>query len=368
MHVVESLLKGRDVADMPVETRVHVWFSEGLAEAVTGGTSAGAIRELGHMNYLTAKYGQLSPVSFKSDGQVGDWSKKETATAGFEYLYPMYQLAVEYLMDADGFGKLPQDLIGIFTDIGNGFDFPTAFENRVGISLTDYEGQFFDLMNDYLDEGEPIRFKSTSLAWLFLIAGSLIVLVRNLAHGTGAHWRHLWVWVLTTVFFGPLGLLGYLLSYGRSGREVSSWRRALGASMYSVTGNATGLVFLFLSFALFLPKSDPADFGLLISFLVGWLIFRAPLVAARSHRGYLVAVLRSLPAEIISTILILIGLLWILIPLSENWWFSLDPKTPLFWGVLSVGALVGTLLVYPYNVWMVRRDSAPWPGWTRGEP
>ncbi|NIO28628.1 MAG: hypothetical protein GTO29_08755 [Candidatus Latescibacteria bacterium] len=31
VHVVEALLKGRDVANFPVAIRVHVWFSEGLA-------------------------------------------------------------------------------------------------------------------------------------------------------------------------------------------------------------------------------------------------------------------------------------------------------------------------------------------------
>ena len=31
-HIVESLLKGRFVGDVPTELRVHVWFSEGLAE------------------------------------------------------------------------------------------------------------------------------------------------------------------------------------------------------------------------------------------------------------------------------------------------------------------------------------------------
>lgn len=36
VHVVESLLKGRFVGDVPPDLRVPVWFSEGLAEAITG--------------------------------------------------------------------------------------------------------------------------------------------------------------------------------------------------------------------------------------------------------------------------------------------------------------------------------------------
>jgi hypothetical protein len=58
-------------------------------------------------------------------------------------------------------------------------------------------------------------------------------------------------------------------------------------------------------------------------------------------------------------------MLTVLIQLSEHyWWFSLDPGTPLFWSVLSAGAIAGGVIVYPFNLWMVRRGSAPWPGWT----
>ena len=133
--------------------------------------------------------------------------------------------------------------------------------------------------------------------------------------------------------------------------------------MYSVTGNAAGLVFLFVSFQFLVPDGDPTDFALLAPFLFGWLLFRAPPVAARSRRPYLMAVFRSLPAEILSTILVLSGMLTVLIQLSEHyWWFSLDPGTPLFWSVLSAGATAGAVIVYPFNVWMVRRNAAPWPG------
>ncbi len=155
VHVVESLLKGRDVAKVAVAIRVNMWFSEGFAEAVAGGTSGGVIRDQAYLDRLTATYGPLSPIAFRTDGQVMDlYSEEELGSAYMEYHYPMYQLAVEYLMDADGLGKSPQDVARIFTDLAEGTNFSTAFENRMGISLTDYEEQFFDLMDGYLPEGE----------------------------------------------------------------------------------------------------------------------------------------------------------------------------------------------------------------------
>jgi len=39
VHVVEALLKGRDVINMTIESMVHVWFSEGFGEVFTGGTT-----------------------------------------------------------------------------------------------------------------------------------------------------------------------------------------------------------------------------------------------------------------------------------------------------------------------------------------
>jgi hypothetical protein len=287
----------------------------------------------------------------------------------------MYRLAGEYLLDADGFGKSPQDVTYIFLDMKEGTNFSLAFENRMGISLADYEEQFFDRMNDYLPEesGTFIRIKRMWLAWLVLTAGSLIVLAWDLARGTGARWGTILAWVLVTLLFGPLGLLSYLRLYRRPGQQASHWWRALGASLYSVTGNALGLLIVIAPYYLFLPDKNAGPLILVAPLLVGWLIFRAPLVAARLGGRYWVAVRRTLLPEFISTILVLIGMLPVLILLpdivSTEWWgsFANDPSSWVFWGVVSLGAMVGALILYPYNVWMVRRGSAPWPGWATAE-
>lgn len=355
VHVVEALLKGRDVANFPVAIRVHVWFSEGLAEAITGGVAARGIRDLGYMDYLTDKYGRLSPISFKSDDQVGDWTKEETAMACSEYHYPMYQLAVEYLLDPKGYGKSLQDVARVFTDIADGSDFTTAFENRLGVRLADYEAQFFDLMHGYLDEGVFTRFRHASVAWLVLIAASLIVLAWGVARGAATRRPRILAWSFVTVLLGPLGLLGYRFSYPRPGQSVSIWRGALGASMLSVTGNVAGLALVSACLAVFQPhvRVDPLD--PLIPFFAGWLIFHALLAARRSCAGYRVAFRRSLSAGFVPMVLVLAAVLGVLMPLSENWWLPLDPRTLLFWTAFSAGAMAGTAIVYPYNLWVARR-------------
>ena len=62
----------------------------------------------------------------------------------------MFQLAVEYLVDIAGQDKSFIDLKNLFMDVSVGVEFETAFEDRLEISLQEYEREFFGSMNDYL--------------------------------------------------------------------------------------------------------------------------------------------------------------------------------------------------------------------------
>lgn len=146
VHVVEDLVKG---GYAPHGSAVHRWFNEGLAEALTGGTSGGAIRGLDDLADLTAEYGQLNPIAWQRETGNVD-SASFDPLVYFYYYYPMSQLAVEYLIDPDGYGKTPAELTRIFVDMAEGSTFPEAFERRVGMGLEAYEAQFFDLMDEYL--------------------------------------------------------------------------------------------------------------------------------------------------------------------------------------------------------------------------
>jgi len=139
-HVVQSLLIGDDNPRL-----VDVWLTEGLAEAVSGGTAGSRITDLDQMNELRQKYGSsLNPIKMHL------YEYPDVDGIIFYYYYPMFQLAVEYLVDVNGHGKSFNDIKNLFMDVSVGVPFPTAFENRFGMSLLEYEVQFFDLMSDYL--------------------------------------------------------------------------------------------------------------------------------------------------------------------------------------------------------------------------
>jgi hypothetical protein len=140
MHVMESLMK----ASNNPET-VDVWLTEGVAEFVSGGTAGGSITDLARLNELVAAYGGLNPISMHRYTDYPDEPR-----IGYEYLYPMFQLAAAYLFDAQGHGATLGDLRDLYLDVRSGVLFSVAFEDRFGISVADYEAQFFGLMNGYL--------------------------------------------------------------------------------------------------------------------------------------------------------------------------------------------------------------------------
>ncbi len=176
VHVAEALLKGRFVGDVPVgdPRRMPVWFSEGTAEAVSGGSTGGAPRTLDQVDELIAQYGRINPISWQVDIPFSDLAPG----AYSNYYYPMAQLAVEYLLDPRGMDKTPADLAAVMRDMGDDVPFAEAFERHMGISQADYETRFFALMDAYLPQSEfPLEAAGLWLASLLaaiVMAGSVV--------------------------------------------------------------------------------------------------------------------------------------------------------------------------------------------------
>lgn len=179
----------------------------------------------------------------------------------------------------------------------------------------------------------------------------------------GYHWfrRHrpaepvlaaIWDWIV--IIFGPLGLLGYWLDFRQGGG--SSWRRALGATAYSVLGNTVGLLLLLTFCYVFLPDSSVGPVVLLAPLLVGWLAFRAPLLSERLGIGYGRAAGRALLGETISTFLVLTGLFPVLY-LGTVYAIGghNDLGRPAWWGIVALAAFAGALAAYPFHLWLARR-------------
>jgi hypothetical protein len=178
------------------------------------------------------------------------------------------------------------------------------------------------------------------------------------------------VWLVAVVFLGPLGLLAYLLSHQQPGRApdpqaaMTNGRRTLGATVYSVAGYAVAMVLVHAILNV-LPSIGNGPLGLAIMyglpFIMGLLIFRAPLVASLMSDGYWGAVRRSLLAEVISVNLGLAGAIPVLLIPNSQYPLVFGPASPPTFGLFSLAAIASAAVIYPFNAWMVHCGLSIWP-------
>jgi len=211
--------------------------------------------------------------------------------------------------------------------------------------------------------------------WIVLTLGALAFLLWDLARGTRAPWGLRLIWGLVVLLFGPLGLLAYLLACRQPQRSpdpeaaMTKRRCALGSTVCSVAAYTAALI---LAHALFtaLPSlgSSSPGFAILygLPFIFGLLLVRAPLAVSLLGGGYWDAVRRTLPAEVFSVNMTLVGMgPALILQMTLLGSFPIhDPANPanlIFWGVLALTALAGILVSYPAQAWMVRRGFSLWP-------
>jgi hypothetical protein len=170
------------------------------------------------------------------------------------------------------------------------------------------------------------------------------------------------------LFFGPVGVLTYWLLVRRPAKRDTTpptWQRALGAALCGATGNITGLLLLLLTFVLFVPSGNTGPLALLVPFGVGWLGFRAPLLAYETKQRYWPAVTKSLLAELGSTLLVAAGAMPVIVLLENQWSpYTYDLAEPFFWALHTLAAFAGALVAYPLCLWMAHRclrEGSPSP-------
>jgi hypothetical protein len=58
---------------------------------------------------------------------------------------------------------------------------------------------------------------------------------------------------------------------------------------------------------------------------------------------------------------VLVAVIPLSVYLTDYWFRSVGFDSPYFLIVLVSGAFAGALLVFPYNIWLVRRGLSDWP-------
>ena len=167
VHVIQWLITGGETR--PVDT----WFIEGVPLALAGDVRY-SIEGRDQLDRLTGEYGAVSPIAVKSYSQISN------PEAGEYFHYPMFQLAVDYLMDDEGHGRSPADMRDVMIDVAQGDSFEAAFEHRMGLRVDDFENEFFGLMDSYLPRYRnpvfaPVGFAVISALVIVFVTGALVL-------------------------------------------------------------------------------------------------------------------------------------------------------------------------------------------------
>jgi dienelactone hydrolase len=231
----------------------------------------------------------------------------------------------------------------------------------------------FILLNPHLHTA-AIVIDRLMLIWFLLVGGSFLYLAWDLWSKTKAPKGATLNWLLAVLFFGPFGLLAYLLSYRKDGSSDSNAttirKRAIGSTVWAVAGN---IVVMIGAIGILETYIEISNSYLLIFLLVaglplfaGWLTNR---VAQLGHNQALKSQLpsrRSYLSELVSSNIVVAASLPIFAILIDKWLYLWYPapgwnlNSAPFLAISSIVAFAGAITAYPAHVWMIRNRMIEW--------
>jgi hypothetical protein len=197
------------------------------------------------------------------------------------------------------------------------------------------------------------------LLWFVLAAISLLFVVvdiRNTPESPVLKWG----FVLVTAYTGVVGAFLYVLGCreplpGLHERYVAArWRQALGSTMHCVAGDGVGILTgAVISTSLHLPGTIEMIVEYVLGFSFGWTVFQALFMRDMAGGSYPRSLKITFAPELLSMNFLMTGMLPIEMTLRKYVVSAENPITPNFWFVMSMGLLVGFVVSYPINWWMV---------------
>ena len=223
------------------------------------------------------------------------------------------------------------------------------------------------------------------IAWFVLAVASTAYVAADQFRGNPEPTVMKWGFILVTLYMGPFGLLLYVLSdkEPRPGEheEFTSplWKQGVGSTIHCVAGDATGIILAATVTALLgLPMWIDLMVEYVAGFSFGLFIFQSLFMKKMMGGTYWENVRKSFMPEFISMNAMMAGMAptMSLLMMGRDM-RAMDPLELVFWGVMSLGVMVGFTTAYPFNVWMVkeklkhglmtvRSDGAPEMGQMKG--
>jgi hypothetical protein len=197
------------------------------------------------------------------------------------------------------------------------------------------------------------------LLWFVLAAAALIFVAVDI-RTTPESPVLKWGFVLLTAYTGVVGAFLYVLGCreplpGLHEQYVAArWRQALGSTMHCVAGDGVGIIAgAVLSSAFGIAGLAEVILEYVLGFAFGWTIFQALFMRDMSGGSYRRALADTFISELLSMNLLMAGMVPTVMALRAHIPAAGDPLKPSFWFVMSMGLLVGFIVAYPMNWWLV---------------
>lgn len=197
------------------------------------------------------------------------------------------------------------------------------------------------------------------LTWFVLTALSLIFIIIDIRNTPEAGILKT-AFIILVVFTGPLGAFFYVLGCreplaGTHEQYVSAtWRQVLGSTMHCAAGDGVGIIAGAIIGAL-LHLSPWGDFTLeyFLGFGFGWAYFQAFAMRDMVDGSYLLSLKETFIPELVSMNLLMTGMVPTMKYMMPRIDGANDPTQPAFWFTVSMALIVGFILAYPVNWWLV---------------
>ncbi|NGX38848.1 MAG: hypothetical protein KR126chlam1_00163 [Chlamydiae bacterium] len=199
------------------------------------------------------------------------------------------------------------------------------------------------------------------LLWFILTLGSIIFVLWDQLTNTPSMRVMTLAWALVILYTGPLGLFLYFLSCRQPLPDThdqfiaAHWKQSLGSLIHCVAGDATAIIFMAAILHFYpVPNGTEVIIEYTAAYLFGLFIFQA-LFMRSMFPSYWTAVKNTLFAETVSMNMVMAGMFPVIVAIKHFCPIASNPMLPYFWGMMSLATIVGFIIAYPINSWMVRK-------------
>lgn len=197
------------------------------------------------------------------------------------------------------------------------------------------------------------------MIWFTLTAASVLYVALDIQH-TPENPVLKWGFILLTAYFGPIGLALYVFGCRKHDPDeharfvAEPCRQVLGSTMHCVAGDGTGILAgAVIAAAISLSVLAEVALEYVLGFAFGWTIFQALFMRDMFGGSYSLSLKNTFVSELLSMNCLMGGM----IPVSVLAWRAVpeahDPTHGLFWFRMSIALLVGFIVAYPMNWWLV---------------